>query len=163
MKFLCHLTRVFGHFIGKDKVLFVNFQQISNISNARWNSRAILALLTFILMPETRIRLRKICLFTSDPWADHWFRNQLFCDQKFDELSAALDGYPKDRKCLKNHWKRDELLINIARSKQCCMRAIKVMQELQASCRNKDNLSLRFILFNEINLTNCLLCLFSEP
>ena len=154
MKFLYHLTRVFRHFIEKEKIPFVNIQQIPNISNARWNSRAILALLAFIVMPETRIRLRKISLFISYPWADHWFSNQLFHDKDFDELSAALDGYPKGLKCLKNHWKRDQSLINIARSNQCCKRAIKVMQELLASCRNKDNLSQRFILCNNINLTN---------
>ena len=92
MKFLYHLTRVFRHFIEKDKIPFVNFQQISNISNARWNSRAILALLAFIAMPETRIRLPKICLSISYPWTDHWFSNQLFRDEDFDEVSAALDG-----------------------------------------------------------------------
>ena len=53
MKFLYHLTHDFHHFIEKDKVPFVNFQQIPNISNACWNSCAILALLGFILMPET--------------------------------------------------------------------------------------------------------------
>ena len=65
MKFLYHLTQVFRHFIEKDKVPFVNFQQIPNISNACWNYCAILALLAFILMPETQIRHRKICLFIS--------------------------------------------------------------------------------------------------
>ena len=62
MKFLYHITRVFRHFTGRNEIPFVKFQQILNISNARWNSRAILALLAFILMPETRSRLRKILL-----------------------------------------------------------------------------------------------------
>ena len=35
MKFLYHLTRVLRHFIEKDKIPFVNFQQSPNISNAR--------------------------------------------------------------------------------------------------------------------------------
>ncbi|QQP40599.1 Uncharacterized protein FKW44_014704, partial [Caligus rogercresseyi] len=140
MKFLYHLTRVFRHFTEKDEVPFVNFQQIPNISNARWNSRAILALLAFILMPETRTRLRKICSFISYQWAGHWFSNQLFRNEDFEELSSALDGYPKGLKCLETHWKRDESPINIARSNQCCERAIKVMQDLDKSCRNKDNL-----------------------
>ncbi|QQP32953.1 Uncharacterized protein FKW44_024153 [Caligus rogercresseyi] len=154
MKFLYHLTRVFRHFTEKDEVPFVNFQQIPNISNARWNSRAILALLAFILMPETRTRLRKICSFISYPWAGHWFSNQLFRDEDFEELSSALDGYPKGLKCLETYWKRDESPINIARSNQCCERAIKVMQDLDESCRNKDNLPLRFVLSNDINVTN---------
>ncbi|QQP52056.1 Uncharacterized protein FKW44_004064 [Caligus rogercresseyi] len=121
MKFLYHLTR-------KDE-------------NARWNSRTIIpsrTLLTFILMPETRTRLRKICSFISYPWAGHWFSSQLFRDEDFEELSSALDGYPKGLKCLEPHWKRDESPINIARSNQCCERAIKVMQDLDESYRNKD-------------------------
>ena len=101
MKFLYHLTCVFHHFIKKDKIPFVNFQQISNSSNVRWNSCAILALLAFIMMPETQIRLHKICIFISYPWADRWFSNQMFHDEDFDKLSAALDGYPKGLKCLK--------------------------------------------------------------
>lgn len=154
MKFLYHLTRVFRHFTEKNDMPFVNFKQIPNISNARWNSRAILALLAFILMPENRIRLRKICSFISYQWADHWFSDQLFRKEDFDELSAALDGYPKALKCLETHWKTEASPINIARSNQCCERAIKVMQDLHESCRNKDNLPLRFILSNDINLTN---------
>ena len=61
--FLYHLTLVFRHITERNEIPFVNFKQIPNISNARWNSRAILALLAFILMPETWIRLRKICSF----------------------------------------------------------------------------------------------------
>lgn len=154
MKFLYHLTRVFRHFAEKNELPFVKFKQIPNISNARWNSRAILALLAFILMPETRNRLRKICSFISYPWADHWFSSQLFRAEDFDELSAALNDYPRGLKCLKTHWKTYESPINIARSNQCCERAIKVMQELHELCRNKDNLPLRFILSNDIIVNN---------
>lgn len=154
MKFLYHLTRVFRHFTERNEIPFVKFQQIPNISNARWNSRAILALLAFILMPETRNRLRKICSFISYSWADHWFSSQLFRAEDFDELSAALNDYPTALKCLKTHWKTDESPINIARSNQCCERAIKVMQNLHDTCRNKDNLPLRFILSNDIIVNN---------
>lgn len=149
MKFLFHLTRVFRHFTERSEIPFVKFKQIPNICNARWNSRAILALLAFILMPETRNRLRKICSFISYSWADHWFSSQLFRAEDFEELSVALNDYPTALKCLKTHWKTDESPINIARSNQCCERAIKVMQDLYNSCRNKDNLPLRFILSND--------------
>ncbi|GLV43313.1 hypothetical protein CBL_03856 [Carabus blaptoides fortunei] len=145
MKFLYHLTRVFRHFSERNEIP-LNFKQIPNISNARWNSRAILTLLAFILMPETRNRLRKICSFISYSWADHWFSSQLFRAEDFQELSAALNDYPTALKCLKTHWKTDESPINIARSNQCCERAIKVIQDLHDSCRNKDKLPLRFIL-----------------
>ena len=90
MTFLYHLTRVFRHFIEKNKIPFMNFQQIPNISNAHWNSRAILALLAVILMPETQIWLYNICLFISYPWPGHWFNNQLFRDENFDELDGLI-------------------------------------------------------------------------
>ena len=102
MKFLYHLTRVFCHHSERNEIPFVKFQHIPNISNARWNSRAILALLAFILMPETRNRLRKIYSFIFYLWANHWFSSQLFRAEDFDELSAVLNDYPKGLKCLQN-------------------------------------------------------------
>ena len=114
MKFLNYLTLVFRHLAERNEIPSVNFKQIPNISNARWNSRAI-ALLAFILMPKTRIRLRKICSFISYSWADHWFSSQLFRVEDFEELSEALNDYPKALNCLKTHWKTDDSPINIAR------------------------------------------------
>jgi len=105
-------------------------------------------------MPQTQSRLHKICSFISYPWANFWFSSQLFRAEDFEELSAALNEYPRGLKCLTTHWNTDESPINIAWSNQCCERAIKVMQELHESCRSKDNLPLRFILSNDINLTN---------
>ena len=61
MKFLYHLTRVFRFFEEKGHFPLVNFQKISNNSNARWNSRAILAVLVFILIPTTTKTLEKVC------------------------------------------------------------------------------------------------------
>jgi len=73
MRFLYHLARVFKFFDENGHFPCINFQQIPNISNARWNSRAILALLAlfFILMPTTRTSLEKICRFISCDWADY--------------------------------------------------------------------------------------------
>ena len=44
MKFLFHLTRVFRFYEDSGRFPKVKFQKIPNLSNARWNSRAILAL-----------------------------------------------------------------------------------------------------------------------
>ena len=59
MKFLYHLTRVFKFFEEKEHFPKINFQTIPNISIARWNSRAILILLSFILIPSARKYWRK--------------------------------------------------------------------------------------------------------
>ena len=150
MKFLYHLTHVFRHLTERNEIPFMNFKQIPNISNACRNSGAILVLLAFILMLETRIKLREICSFISFSWADHWFSSILFRVEDFEELSEALNDYPKAFNCLKTPWKTDDSPISIARSNECCERAIIVVQELHDSCRNKDNLPLRFILSNDI-------------
>ena len=65
MKFLFHLTRVFRFFEETGRFPKVKFQKIPNLSNARWNSRAILALLAFILVPERKDSLLEICRFIS--------------------------------------------------------------------------------------------------
>ena len=67
---------------------------------------------------------------------------------------SALDGYGKGLKCLENHWKRETSPIYIAIGNQYCEHAIKVMQDLHKSCRNKENLPLRLILTNDINVAS---------
>ena len=54
MKFLFLLTRVLYFFEETGRFPKVKFQKISKLSNVRWNFRAILALLAFILLPERR-------------------------------------------------------------------------------------------------------------
>ncbi|ELU17277.1 hypothetical protein CAPTEDRAFT_208021 [Capitella teleta] len=77
MKFLHQLTRAFRHFHENQQVPLIKFQKIPNISNARWNSRAILALLAFFLMPQERERLQPVCQFIAYDWADLWFSDLL--------------------------------------------------------------------------------------
>ena len=148
MKFLFHLTRAFRFFDENWSFPLIKFHKIPNISNARWNSRAILALLAFILMPNQRERLQTVCEFISYDWADHWFSDQKYQEDDYDKLSQALHPYKTALKGLKNHWKQEPSRLNISRSNQCCERAVKVMQDLYTKCKNKDNLPLRFILAN---------------
>ena len=150
MKFLFHLTHAFRFFHENGDLPFINFQKILNICNARWNSQAILALLAFFLMPHVRERLQTVCPFISYDWVDHWFSDQMYRAEDYAELSQALLPYRTALKCLTNHWKQEPSKLNISRSNQCCERAIKVMQELHAICKNKANLPLRFILSNDL-------------
>ena len=76
MKFLYHLTCVFHFFDEKGYFPLFNFQKIPNINSARWNSIAILAIFTYILLPAERKTLEKICRFISYSWADYWFTEQ---------------------------------------------------------------------------------------
>lgn len=149
MKFLYHLTCVFKFFEENGHFPLVNFQKIPNITNARWNSRAILAILAFVLIPETRPILKNICTFISYDWAKHWFADQFYNKEDFNSLSIALKPYKKGLQVLKNHWKQEPSPLQIPRSNQCAERAIKVMQELYAVCRKNDKLQFRFILSNK--------------
>jgi len=149
MKFLYHLTRVFNFFEKKGHFPLIKFQKIPNISNARWNSRAILAILAFILIPTTRMSLEKVCRFIPYDWADYWFTDQMYNENDFKNLSKTLHPYKKALQSLKNHWKQEPSVLEIPRSNQCAERAIKVMQKLYTVCRNKEKLQLRFILSNK--------------
>jgi hypothetical protein len=149
MKFLYHLTQVFRFFHEKGHFPFINFQKIPNMSNARWNSRAILALLAYILIPTTRNTLETVCRFISYDWAQYWFSDQMYNENDFRNLSEILKPHKTALQILKNHWKQEPSVLQIPRSNQCAERAIKVMQELYAACRNKDKLQLRFILSNK--------------
>ena len=148
MKFLYHLTRVFHFFDEKGYFPLINFQKIPNINSARWNSRAILAILTYILLPAERKTLEKICRFISYSWADYWFTEQKY-EESFTNLADILKTYKKALNTLEYHWKKEPSAIDIPRSNQCAERAIKVMQELYETCKKKEKLLMRFILSNK--------------
>ena len=61
MKFLYHLIESFKFYKENKKFPMIKFQTIPNISNARWNSRAILVLLAYTLIPEKRNALFTHC------------------------------------------------------------------------------------------------------
>ena len=103
MKFLYHLTHVFRFFHEKGHFPFVNFQKIPNMSNARWNSRAILALLAYILIPTTRNTLEMVCRFVSYDWAQYWFTDQMYNENDFKNLSEILKPHKTALQVLKNH------------------------------------------------------------
>ncbi|XP_076050221.1 uncharacterized protein LOC143030877 [Oratosquilla oratoria] len=118
MKFLFHLTRAFRLFHENGDLPFIKFQKIPNICNVRWNSRAILALLAYFLMPHVRKRLQMVCQFISYDWADHWFSDQIYRSEDYAKLSQALQPYKTALKCLTNHWKQEPSKLNISRSNQ---------------------------------------------
>ena len=134
MKFLFHLTRVFRFFDANDRFPKVEFQKLSDLINAMWNSRAILTLLAFILLPMKRNSLLCICKFTSFEWTDLWFSDQ---------------GHHKALNTVKKFWKPERSKLRIPRSNQCAERAIKCLQDLFDVCKKKENLQLRFILSNK--------------
>ena len=90
LKFLFRLTRVVHLFEETGRFSKVKFQKIPKLSNTRWNSRAILALLAFYLLSEKRDSLLEICRFISYRWADHWFTDQIYNADDYQKLCSSL-------------------------------------------------------------------------
>ena len=149
MKFLFHLIKVFNHYKQFNKMIKVRFHALPGLSNARWNSRAIFALLSFILVPESRAQLDKACSFICGNWSKIWFGGHMFNEHSYEELKQQVEKYPKAAVCLKTHWSTDPSPLNSQRSNICAERAIKVLQDLYPLCRSAEKLNLRFLLSNK--------------
>ena len=149
IRFLYCLTRVMRFPDEHGRFPLVELNKLQNIGKARWNSRAILAILAFIIMPDARRRLKRVCIFNCTAWADRWFSDQKFRVTDFAVLEEALVPYQSALVCLRKHWKQEPSRIDIPRRIQCCERAIKVMQEVFAACKDKSNVPLRFIVANQ--------------
>lgn len=100
MKFLFHLVKVFNHYVLFNKMVKVRFQALPGLTNARWNFRAIFALLSFILVPESRAQFGDARGFISGNWGKMWFGGQTFTARNYDELKEQVEKYPKAATCL---------------------------------------------------------------
>lgn len=90
IQFLFHSTYTFQFFHEEGETSFISFQEIPDISCARWNSQAILALLAYFRIPKTWPRLQsKVSSYIAYEWSDHWFNDQMFKADDFAELSNA--------------------------------------------------------------------------
>ena len=150
MNFLFHLTRVFRFYEETGTFPAVRFQKIPNLSNAKWNSHAILALLAFILLPKRRNSLLEVfCEFISHSWADHWFTDQTYNAADYEQLCGSLQGCEKAMNSVNKIWSKDPSRLAIPRTNQCAERAIKCLQDIYNFCKKKENVNLRFILANK--------------
>jgi len=155
MKFLFHLSNVFCYYDEHNVFPFINFQTLPGISNARWNSRAIFALLAFILLPETRsAKFTELCRFIARPWSTVWFLDQQDWKPGMDVLKPQLQNFSNANKCFDKHWKReDSVITGVERSNRCAERAIKILGDIFPFCKSDEKLNQRFILTNDISLS----------
>jgi len=148
MKYLYELCQVFRYFIKEGVFPKINFKKLPSLHQARWNSRALLAILAFILIPTYRDSLMMICKFISGSWMDAWFSKQTYNSEIYEQLSEAVSRFQKAKVCLDKHWVlEDSRIKDVQRSNICAERAIKVMQDID--CRTDKKLNLRFILTNK--------------
>lgn len=151
MQYLYELGNAFRYFQKNKKFPFINFKAIPPISNARWNSRAILALLAFILIPKYQSDLYLICEFICGKWFDIWFSDHRFCEDNFESLNESLCRFKKAQKCFIRHWKKEaSSILNHQRSNICAERAIKVVQDIYPLCKSVRTLNLKFMSLNNI-------------
>jgi hypothetical protein len=147
MLFLLELGYTFRYFLDNGEFPYIKFRGLPNLSNARWNSRGIYAILAFILLPQTRNRLRQICSFICGIWLDIWFSDHRFEENSYAKLAESVQNYEKAKKCFYTHWSKEPSIIDSQRSNICAERAILFMQSLY--CKTPDSLSLRFIFSNK--------------
>lgn len=152
MQFLNHLSHAFCYYVEHQDFPKIKFRTLPSMSNARWNSRAIYALLAFILIPTIRSdQFFQLCSFIAGPWCNAWFLDQRDWKLPFLTLKPALRMYPKAEKCFDTHWKKEDSLIDgVDRSNRCAERAIQVLQELFPKCNTPEKLNKRFLLSNDV-------------
>lgn len=149
MQFLLELGCAFRYFMANDCFPYINFKTLPNISNARWNSRAIYAYLAFILIPNQRERLRPVCEFISGIWLDIWFSKHTFNDHSYELLKDQVKGYKKAFNSFKNFWSNeDSAIVDIQRSNICAERAVKIAQDILA--HSAYTMNLKYILTNDL-------------
>lgn len=149
MNFLYQLVKAFNYYKRYNLMIKLKFQALPKLSNARWNSRAIYALLSYFLVPDSRGLLDEVCIFISGKWSNIWFGGQMFNEHDYQDLRKEVQKYPKAASCLNNHWSIIPSPLNTQRSNICAERAIKVLQDLYPLCRSPDKLNLRFLMSNK--------------
>lgn len=146
MQYLFELCTYFRYYIQNKKFPYIEFKHIPPISNARWNSRAILAILAFILLPKYRNKLYPVCEIIAGAWFDVWFSDHRFNEKNFSSLNQALIPFKKAHKCFLRHWvQEDSAIPKQQRSNICAERAIKVVQDIYPLCKTTRSLNLKFI------------------
>ncbi len=150
MNFLLELGLYYRYFTANGIFPVINFRILPNLSNARWNSRAIFVILAYILLPHYRERLQNICYFITGPWLDVWFSNHHYNMVHKQTLVESLHGYEKAKQCFLKHWIDNETAMDTARSNICAERGIKCIQEIMKNTKNPKNANKKFILYNKL-------------
>jgi len=150
-KFLFELCVAFRFFKENGNYPVIKWRKLPSLNNARWNSRAIYALLCYFLIPKWRIALELPCCFISTTWQEVWFSNQMFHETVYQNLMDSISqlNCSAALKCFKTHWSSEQSILDIPRTNICAERAVKVMEDLQSKGKTDKYLSLKFIATNK--------------
>lgn len=149
MQFLYELCKSYRYYKKNGIFPYINLKTLPPISNARWNSRAILAILAYVLIPKYQEMLQPICDFICEAWCDVWFSDHCFNENNFSALNNSTTKYKKAHACFLKHWVSVSSAIpNQQRSNICAERAIKIAQDIFVYSKTSRTLNLKFISFN---------------
>ena len=149
-KFLFELVEAFKQksLTGKNPV--IHWRALPATSNARWNSRAILALLAYFLLPIYQDTLTSIWHFISFSWSKFWFSDQKFNHESKRDLLETLKDHPKAKQTVQSHWSNKASIIDVPRTNRAAERCIKLMEDLPKNCRKEHYLNVKFVSLNDI-------------
>ena len=146
MQYFYELGQAFRYYKDNGQFPMFDFKTLPNMSNARWNSRGILALLAFILIPKYTDSLLSTCDFITGCWMDIWFSDHKFNKNNFENFKITVENYKKTAECFERHFSRKESAVNSQHSNICAERAIKVVQDIQS--QNPVILKQKYIFYN---------------
>ena len=63
---------------------FITFKTLPNVSNARWNSKAIYDLFAFVLLPDKCELFNEICELICGAWFDIWFSDYFYKEGDYE-------------------------------------------------------------------------------
>lgn len=147
-KFLYELCKAFNHYKKHGSFPIIKWKKLPSLHSARWNSRAIYALIAYFLLPSWRIILELPVSFIANSWQEAWFTDQKFKDSSYEDLHFGITELrcPSALKCLKTHWNRTPSVLDVPRSNMIAERAVKAMEDLSEICKQEKTLSDRFIV-----------------
>ena len=133
----------------------INWLKLPSLDNARWNSRATYALISYFLIPKWRIALEAPCPFIANAWQEAWFSNQIFKEDVYDNFLQWISqlNFPAALTSFTTHWRSEKFILNIQRTNICAERALKLMEELLQKCKGEKYLTLKFISTNKFWMT----------
>ena len=101
MQFLCELRAAYRYFKEHDHYPYINFRSLSNLSNARWNSRVILTLSAFLC--HNYNQNFTVCDFICGTWYNIWFSKHIFNENNFYNKNDKLNIYQKAQYSFQKH------------------------------------------------------------
>ena len=149
-RFLYELCTAFRYFKNTGAHPEIKWRKLPSLHNARWNSRATYALVSYFLIPKWRKSLEIPCVFISTTWQEAWFLNQNFNADTYRKLFNGISDLqcPTAMKCFVTQWNEEISVVDTPRTNICAERGIKLMEQLYQTCKTDKYLNLKFIATN---------------